>query len=254
MKKIISFCILAIATKFAFGQSADSVTLPSYAKPERELFEYFAKNIRNIASQRNIMAAEVYLAVHISSGGYIEKIDTLSNPRKLNLHEVIKAIEHCDNWNPAKVNGAPVKSIVGMCFGFYVANEYKGDISRIDSSHFESIGNEISLILPKYTVKDYKIGLVGGTTPQLHLKADQGPSFEERYKTAMESIEKEDYENAEKQLSELYRGDPMNGRTLYLRGVCKHKQNNLKGACKDWKKAAKFNSNSAKQALEQYCN
>ncbi len=253
MQKFI-FSVISLLYAFtSIGQGDTSTVLPTYTEGEKAIYGHLGQKVRNLAKEKNIRNAEVYLAIHLSKFGAIDSIETVHNPKKLNVSKLKPVIEELADWNPGIINGTPQSSVIGMCFGFYTGEEYAGYRGKVDSTLFKRFENNVLRIMEMYTVTSYKMGL-GSTSPSLYLSGSAGPSHEERYKTAVTHLDNEEYESAEKLLSELYRGDPSNGRTVYLRGLCKYKQGNQKGACKDWVKATKLGSKQSQEMLNQFCN
>lgn len=66
-------------------------------------------------------------------------------------------------------------------------------------------------------------------------------------------MDQKKYEEALKRLKAKYRGDPTNPNIALNMGICKLHLNNTKGACKEFKRAAKYGNEDANSFIESYC-
>ena len=83
---------------------------------------------------------------------------------------------------------------------------------------------------------------------------DPNADFPKAIANAKAKYKSSNYKKAIVDLNKAIKIQPKYANSYLLRGMCKAKLENLKGACRDWKKADKLGSRKAKNFINTYCS
>jgi len=163
-------------------------------------------------------------------------------------------LENCHYPNIAKENGTQGIVVIG----FTLTKEAK----IINIKTVNTIGDgcdEEAIRVFKLTEGNWKPYIESGQTVDKYFEYEFKYSLTDSKK--VESIinrvnklySSEKYSDALMQLNEVIKRDPYNTSMLLIRGICKHKTGDKKGACDDWNRVKFLGDINAEKYLNENC-